>query len=161
MNPASKIKKHQAGNPENVDVATPGDIYQDLDKEFHFDHDPCPLKHVGISGLLTDWGRSNFVNPPFNDIESWLSKGIQEFNKGKTCVFLITARTNTRYWHKLVFPFASEIRFVEGKVKFEGYKEGYPVPVCIVIYDPRKEEIYLPRDNSLRLGNYRSWTIQP
>ena len=29
----------------NDDWKTPKDLYDSLDKEFHFDFDPCPFKH--------------------------------------------------------------------------------------------------------------------
>jgi hypothetical protein len=34
---------------------TPKDLYEELDKEFHFNDDPCPLGN-GIDGLLREWG---------------------------------------------------------------------------------------------------------
>ena len=45
---------------------TPKNIYESLDKEFHFDFDPCPYPlHEGFDGLTCEWGESNYVNPPF------------------------------------------------------------------------------------------------
>lgn len=34
--------------------ATPKDLYDSLDKEFHFDYDPCPLN--GTRGFIDEWG---------------------------------------------------------------------------------------------------------
>lgn len=131
--------KHAWGK-SNDTIGTPPELYQQLDQEFHFDHDPCPL-HRGDTtpdGLKSDWGKSNFVNPPFSEISKWLEKGKEEMKKGNKSVFLVTARTNTNYWCKYVWQGASEIRFVMGKIKFQGYKNGFPVPCCVVIYDPAK-----------------------
>ena len=44
---------------------TPPEIYAVLDKEFHFDYDPCPYPYAGIDGTTTDWGQSTYLNPPF------------------------------------------------------------------------------------------------
>ena len=44
---------------------TPDDFYNRLDKEFNFDFDPCPA-HSEFDGLKTEWGNSNFVNPPYD-----------------------------------------------------------------------------------------------
>jgi hypothetical protein len=77
---------------------TPPDIYNSLDDEFHFDFDPCPYpKPDGFDGLTCDWGRSNYVNPPFGSImhngrkkgaTAWVRKAIAEHRKGKTVVFV-------------------------------------------------------------------------
>lgn len=51
---------------------TPPDLYARLDARFHFDFDPCPYpKPEGFDGLTCEWGRSNYVNPPFGSILKW------------------------------------------------------------------------------------------
>jgi len=48
---------------------TPPDLYARLDAEFHFDFDPCPYPlPPGFDGLACEWGKSNYVNPPFGSI---------------------------------------------------------------------------------------------
>ena len=48
---------------------TPPALYAQLDAEFHFDFDPCPYPlPPGFDGLTCEWGRSNYVNPPFGSI---------------------------------------------------------------------------------------------
>jgi len=45
---------------------TPPDMYQKLNDEFHFDFDPCPYpRPENYNGIWADWGKSNYVNPPF------------------------------------------------------------------------------------------------
>lgn len=40
-----------------MDWRTPKAVYQVLDSEFQFDHDPCPAGWDGkIDGLTSDWG---------------------------------------------------------------------------------------------------------
>ena len=43
--------------------ATPPHIYAELDAEFHFDFDPCPLNGAGdgLLPLLTEWGGASRV----------------------------------------------------------------------------------------------------
>lgn len=86
----------------------------------------------------TEWGKSNFVNPPYSNIEKWVARGVQEMKKGNKSVFLITARTNTGYWDKYVFPHACEMFFFNKRVKFEGqdFKDTFPIPVVLVTFDP-------------------------
>ena len=62
---------------------TPKALYQALDAEFHFDHDPCPVK-PNIDGLENEWGQVNFVNPPYGkEIRKWIEKGFEQYLKGK------------------------------------------------------------------------------
>lgn len=43
----------------NDDWKTPKSLYNSLDKEFHFDFDPCPFQHdiTLWNGLEVDWGK--------------------------------------------------------------------------------------------------------
>ena len=103
------------------DWMTPNYVYDILDDEFNFDFDPCPYKS-NFNGLEVEWGNSNFVNPPYDRINKpkFIKKAYEEWLKGKTCVLLIPASTDTKEFHKTIFGNA-EIRFVEGRVSFEGY----------------------------------------
>jgi len=48
---------------------TPPELYAELNAEFHFDFDPCPYPlPEGFDGLEREWGKSNYVNPPFGSI---------------------------------------------------------------------------------------------
>lgn len=114
------------------DWRTPQAIYSTLDKEFNFNFDPCPSNPT-FDGLLLNWGTPAFVNPPFKTIALWVKKAHEEWRKGKTIVLLIPARTDTRWWHDYILG-ATEIRFVKGRIKYEGAKHNAPFPSCIVIF---------------------------
>lgn len=45
--------------------ATPKEVYDQLNNEFHFDYDPCPL-NFEVDGLTCEWGKCNYVNPPYS-----------------------------------------------------------------------------------------------
>lgn len=116
---------------------TPKALYSALDTEFHFDCDPCPIKPVK-NGLETDWGNVNFVNPPYGkEIGKWIQKGFEESLKGKTVVFLLPSRTDTRWWHDYIMK-AREIRFVRGRLKFDDQKNSAPFPSAIAIFKNKK-----------------------
>lgn len=124
---------------KNDQVQTPEWIYESLNAEYGFDHDPCPIgwrKDVDPDGLTTDWGDCSFVNPPFSQIRRWVQKSITETQKGKRVVMLLTARINSKYWWELIWPNASEIRFIRGHVQFQGYEHVLPLPLCVVVFDP-------------------------
>ena len=38
---------------KNDNIATPKELYERFDAEFHFDHDPCPLNPEGCCGRQT------------------------------------------------------------------------------------------------------------
>lgn len=69
---------------------TPPDVYNDLNLEFGFDFDPCPYPRPdGFDGLECEWGKSNYVNPPFQGgVTAWVRKAISEYRNGKKVVFL-------------------------------------------------------------------------
>mgnify|MGYP002626211347 CR=1 FL=1 len=77
---------------------TPPELYEDLNKQFNFDFDPCPYPLPdNFDGLTCDWGQSNYVNPPFGAIlhegkkkgaTAWVRKAIEENNKGKDVVLV-------------------------------------------------------------------------
>ena len=73
-------------------------------------------------------GGSSFVNPPYSAIKDWIAKDYQEWQKGKTVVFLIPSRTDTRWWHDYVMQ-ATEIRFIKGRLKFGDAKNSAPFRV--------------------------------
>jgi phage N-6-adenine-methyltransferase len=119
------------------DWRTPKKFYEELNKEFNFDFDPCPT-NPKFDGLKIEWKQRNFVNPPYNKIDKWIKKGYVEHLKGKTVVFLIPSRTDTRWWHEYCMK-AKEIRFIKGRLKFEGAKHSAPFPSCVIIFDGDKE----------------------
>jgi hypothetical protein len=123
----------------NQNWKTPQAFYQALDAEFNFDFDPCPPSPK-FDGLSVEWGMVNFVNPPYKNNKNWIKKGYEEFKKGKTVVFLIPARTDTKYWHEYCMK-ATEIRFIKGRLKFDGHRNNAPFPSCLVIFKKLKGTI--------------------
>ena len=114
------MKNIHINNDDNY--ATPPELYNELNKEFNFNFDPCPYNEGDIinDGLKIDWGKSNFVNPPYSQKlkEQFIIKGIEEMKKGNVSVFLIPVSTSTKLFHDYIKPNANEIRFLKGRVKF-------------------------------------------
>lgn len=112
--------KNRDGLENSDHWRTPDWLYKQLDAEFHFDFDPCPLNSP-FDGLSIEWGQSNFVNPPYNRVDKprFIQRAFDEWRKGKTCVLLIPVSTSTIQFHELILPYA-EIRFLKGRVAFEG-----------------------------------------
>ncbi len=102
------------------DYETPKDIYEDLNAEFHFNDDPCPLFGQGLpllDGLSREWGSSVFMNPPYSDPLPWCRKAVEEMKRGKLVVGLLRGDTSTEWFHEYILPYA-EIRFVRGRIKW-------------------------------------------
>lgn len=114
--------------PHSDNWATPSYIYDKLNEEFNFDFDPCPLEYGEITpekdGLLKEWGKVNFVNPPYskNLKPKFIHKAIEEKNKGKIVVMLLPVSTSTKLFHDIILPNISQpIRFFKGRIKFIGH----------------------------------------
>ena len=134
--------------------STPPHIYAQLDHEFNFDFDPCPLNKGVITpdkdGLLIDWGDRNFINPPYSKElkEAFVRRALNESRKGKLCVLLIPSSTSTKLFHDVIIPNAKEIRFVKGRIKFIGTNSngevtdsGTPMhDSMIVVFDGRNKK---------------------
>ena len=114
---------------ESNEWQTPIDFYDKLNDEFKFTLDPCASIHnykcekyftIKENGLKQDWSKDIvFMNPPYGkEIKYWVEKAYFESLKGAVVVCLIPARTDTSYWHDYIFPFAFDIRFIRGRIKF-------------------------------------------
>ncbi len=98
---------------------TPKYLYNQLNMEFNFDCDPCPLNSQ-IDGLLVNWGKRCFVNPPYSKVKQFLEKAHEELSKEtELCVFLVFANTDTKWFHDYIYNKSNvEIRFLKGRLKF-------------------------------------------
>jgi phage N-6-adenine-methyltransferase len=105
---------------------TPKYLYDNLNAEFNFDFDPCPLSTGEITpdkdGLLIEWGDRNFINPPYSRKlkEAFVARALEFKAKKRLCVMLLPVSTSTKLFHDFVLPNADDIRFLRGRVKFEG-----------------------------------------
>jgi hypothetical protein len=119
---------------QSVEWPTPQKLRDELDAEFRFDFDPCPIggEQDGRSTLFTSWrGKRVFCNPPYGPE---IRKFLERAHEAELAVFLIPARTDTRWFHELVLPLANEIRFIRGRLKFGDSKNSAPFPSMLVIY---------------------------
>lgn len=133
------------------DWETPQDFFDQLHAEFRFTLDPAADEHnrkceryytKAQDGLSQDWnGHTVFVNPPYgrNTTERWVEKAYRESRKrDTTIVMLLPARTDTRWFHDFILGKA-EVRFVKGRLKFDGGTSSAPFPSMLVIFRGQKE----------------------
>ena len=128
----------------NQEYATPWNLFNKLNEEFNFTLDVCA--HEGNhkceryyneqqNSLIQDWGGEVcWMNPPYKTMKEWVKKAYEESRKDNTTVVcLIPARTNTKWWHQ--YCMKGEIRFIEGRPKFEGCIHGLPQPLALIIFN--------------------------
>jgi site-specific DNA-methyltransferase (adenine-specific) len=125
---------------------TPFSLLAALECEFRFTLDPCST-HANAKckfhftkqedGLQQErLEHTVFKNPPYRrDIRAWMKKAQQSSLLGATCVCLVPARTDTRWWH--AYAMKGEIRFHRGRIKFGGGRHPAPFPSAVVIFWPR------------------------
>jgi DNA N-6-adenine-methyltransferase (Dam) len=138
---------------DKPDWSTPPQLFADLDAEFHFDYDPCPLKAAddGLLPLFSEWaGRRIFINCPYGPA---IAKWLQRAHEADLAVFLLPSRTDTVWFHTLCLPHAKEIRFLKGRLKFGGAKTGAPFPSMIVVFEKSAD----PPKNSETFGKLLGW----
>ena len=126
-----KDNKFHKGNGENGKHywLTPPELYNELDKEFKFNFDPCPYPlPEEFDGLTNDWGSSSYCNPPFGSIihegkkkgaTAWVRKAIAENEKGKDVVFVFPIDK----WVLMMVKAGAEIRNL-GDVKWLATEDG-------------------------------------
>ena len=109
---------------------TPPEIYIPLDREFDFDFDPCPFpKPENYNSLEVEWGRMNYVNPPFRPADgvngagptAFVRKAIAEQQLGHSSVILIP----TQSYVNLLLEAGAELRSM-GRVKWLDVTTGDP-----------------------------------
>ena len=134
-------------NPsETVEWATPKDLFDKLNAIHNFTLDVAAssnnalcdewfgLDHVNESrrdGLAAQWYGRVWCNPPYGRVIKYWVKKAQQHND--LVVMLLPSRTDTKWFHELVLPYA-EVQFIKGRLKFGESKLGAPFPSIIVTY---------------------------
>lgn len=128
------------------DWCTPTRLFENLNKEFNFNLDAAASEENSRcefyideqqDALKQDWWATDmsiWLNPPYSKCKEFLKKVVDhaEWNK---IVCLVPARTDTLWWHEYVMPYAVEVRFIKGRLKFAGAENGAPFPSVIIVYN--------------------------
>jgi site-specific DNA-methyltransferase (adenine-specific) len=137
--------------PNGDEWATPQSIFDELNDEFGFTLDvaaseanhKCARYYTkDDNGLQQAWDGQVFCNPPYGRaVGKWLAKGREAAANGATVVFLIPARTDTRWFHEHVYKIADDLRFIKGRLRFQhsdGRCASAPFPSMVVIYRAKR-----------------------
>lgn len=135
-----------------VEHPTPQGLFDQFDREFHFVLDVAAddLNHKCAkyftkddNALIQDWlkaseGKPIWGNPPYDrKLGRWLGKAYSESLRGCTIVYLLPVRSDNLWFHKYVTK-AADVRFIQGRVIFEGSEHGAPFPSMIVVFRPNQ-----------------------
>jgi phage N-6-adenine-methyltransferase len=116
-------------NGNGRELETPPELFEALDREFHFTLDPCATAEnakcdryftEADDGLDQDWSNQRvFMNPPYGrEIYAWTAKAKTEASKGALVVGLLPASTDLAWWHDDVVAVGAEVRYIRGRVRF-------------------------------------------
>jgi len=139
---------------DSDEFGTPKALFDNLNTEFGFTLDPCAsvFNHKctkyftkEVDGLVQPWvGETIFMNPPYSRPNKypWMEKAYQVSTCGTTVVCLMPSDTDSRWWHE--FAMKGEIRFIKGRVKFEGGASGARACHSIIVLGKKWESIFKP-----------------
>lgn len=111
-------------------MRTPQFAYAYANEKFNFSIDLCADAESSkchmffdetIDGLKQDWhkyGNSGWCNPPYSNVKPWLEKAYRESFEGFTTVFLLPTPNGEDAYRDLVFGYAAQIEFINGRLSF-------------------------------------------
>lgn len=124
---------------------TPPEIVRALG---HFDLDPCaPINApwrlankcytITDDGLKQPWHGRIWCNPPYSQIP--MREFVRRCIEHRNATLLTFARTDTRLFHELIFPNATAILFIKGRLKFYHVNgkqaDCAGAPSCLIAFD--------------------------
>ena len=146
---------------KSMDEVTPQDLFEQLEREFHFTIDlaadaentkcKCYFDEQA-DAFGQQWTERGWCNPPYGrNVPYWVNKASWEAKNTVACggltVMLLVPRTDTK-WFKNAADTANEIRFIKGRLKFEGQLHPAPFPSCLVIwYGKYRVAPYVPHED--------------
>ena len=144
----------------------PKEIYKPLDREFKFDFDPCPYPYKR-DGIDIEWGKVNWVNPPFRAKDAknghgptaFVRKAIEEQKKGKTSVLILPVLSMLN----MLFEAKAEVRSC-GRVAWINAKTGekWKAPSNCALFILRGKEVGIKRKGGRQfLPHLKMWVSLP
>lgn len=129
----------------NQSWGTPRTVFDPLHREFAFTVDAAASSENALlprywdleaNALFQDWDNERvWCNPPYGEAQrDFIHKASR--SQGLV-VMLIPARTDTSIWHSCIHGKA-EVRFVKGRIKFNGAPSCAPFPSAVVIFNGDK-----------------------
>jgi phage N-6-adenine-methyltransferase len=131
------------------DWRTPRGLFAALDAEFQFETDAAAHAENALCARFygpgsptrpdaifhaSPWEGRCFVNPPYDDVTAFMAKACWTCTVGTPLVVaLVPARTDTRWFHDHVVRHAHEIRFLQGRLRFNDAGSA-PFPSAVIVF---------------------------
>lgn len=133
---------------QSTEWGTPQDLFDGLNGLYRFTLDPCASAENAKcrkfftkedDGLSKSWdGERVFMNPPYGrGMGVWVEKAAAA--RGGIVVCLLPSRTDVRWFHDFIYERA-KVKFIKGRLTFEGAPAPAPFPSMIVTFRPSLEE---------------------
>lgn len=126
---------------------TPKDLFNEFDELFNFNLDAASTHENALcddhftieeNGLERSWkGKRVWCNPPYSNVEAWVDKALAEtdVNVDTFVVMLLPSRTDTKWFHKLLYKHQVSVKFIRGRLRFNGCKQNAPFPSILVFFN--------------------------
>lgn len=92
--------------------------------------------------LIQDWNNEIiWLNPPYSDLKTWLSKATYAYKNGATAVILVPSRTDTYAFQDFAGKESDCICFIKGRLTFidpakpDEKADPAPFPSCLIVLD--------------------------
>lgn len=138
---------------------TPTDLFNAYNDLYNFNLDAASTHENALcddhftieeNGLERSWqGKRVWCNPPYSNVKEWVDKAIKEttLSKDTIVVMLLPSRTDTAWFHKLLGETSVSIKFIRGRLRFNGCNQNAPFPSIIVTFNRVKALHYLCKTN--------------
>ena len=131
---------------EKQDWETPPKLYNFFHERYNFNIDLSASAEntkcekyfdAEIDALKQDWtGLRGWCNPQYDMTKHFIQKAA---TSNGLYALLVPSRTDLPWFHDYVLPFASEIWYLRGRVRFVGATNSAPFPSLVVVYGSTRQ----------------------
>lgn len=89
------------------------------------------------NALVQPWHKIrgwSWLNPPYGNIGAWAKKCHEESRLGAKVLFLVPASVGSNWYRDWVYN-KCEVRFLNGRITFEGHDTPYPKDLMLGVYE--------------------------
>lgn len=77
-------------------------------------------------GLIIDWPERTYCNPPYDSLETWLSR----YTRSWEAIMLVPVRTHRR-WFRAAMRASSQVVWLD-PLRFVGFEAAFPTGLCFL-----------------------------
>lgn len=144
---SEKELKEAFFSSKSEDWATPQAFFDGIAQYIPFTLDVCATAEnakckayytKSDNALSKHWKGVCWMNPPYGrGVGAWVEKARVESDRwNSTVVCLLPSRTDVGWFHDIILPFASYLKFIRGRLKFGNSKNSAPFPSLLCAFGP-------------------------